>query len=878
MPTFQEARSKVAAAAHQLEHNIIFRSLDPERCTERKRYNNLAEHLIDYFSDFRTRAEFDRIGTSLLLDRPFTMERTRGETGETVTFTRTPESGPENTLPEEGASASAPPTAMQVSYDAGGELASIVYFPHERQPVQIARTKGGWGVTAFSAENIGAIGRTKARYNQERREIFTFWDDLWESVNLNIQSEMEPEEMAREYARFRASRDAEKVERTGYMNRNKFLVMGGLATLAVVLVGCSGPTGGGGQETAKIAPSIEKSSSRPELQELVDAGVYSAPLEEKVLQAEYVPDLSMGAKEALYAYLGSDAAAKTLNDGWRQVTTPAFLKERGILTGSDLAQVFEFKNANGGVRYFDKVSNRYIKLSPADSLDARYLKLAYKDTLSGWKAIGMPEEYIAAVQWSEGFVIDGKPYVMMVTPNVGNNLEGFMNMIRNNKKMGGDAKALSILDEYFTKVLFPMNAAGIIQQDLNFKNITVLTQADGSIRFVPIDLAAHPKILEKEMVFQWQYEQLAERAARRQIAMPSFAEYLQAHPDVADKVRVFEQLNKEGLFKTSVQVGENSVHLYMPKKLVGDNIDKSTVDSIIAEMKRVYGEGYDKMPQGQVFSLEVKLADGSKEPVAFMKTNAIGGKVRPIGGNWGEALGLVKSGLRFASDALMVLWIASEVAEFTDPDYKAVIESGVAFPDTAVSTGKDNGVVLLDAMWDRLNLSKEQLAASAAGMTRWSPVVEEMANMTNKDALTLITEFGVPQPHIIKYVEDKVKQGAVPPAPSEMQFQSPLPVLVPGAKVPTSAYFSAFETEGGEKDMLFWAQVQEESGDGKKTMVTVPVTAFAKPQGAKGWTMIPIINKPWSVQFQLTSLPLTYVCGTASSNGKQFELQCVNQK
>lgn len=871
MSKLEQAYRSVKKAYQTTERRYIDRALHSDRCSEHERYNNMVNRLMFFFSDVRTKGEMDRIGTSLQLAPSFTLERTQHEEGSEYVIYQTKESGPENGLDTSAPQQPPEQNRMHILYDADSNLAAINFERHGKTPISVERTgANSWTASHYSAQNIGAIGRAKQQYTESTRDILTFMADFYESVVLRTQGaeDTKGNELAL-YDRFMQTRKDEWKDRFGgLMTRADFLKRFGVLGLGVLsLVACNGQPG----ETPPQPSSFDLAPANADMKELYESGAFHGPLMEEVEKAHY-EGLGDGAKEALYGYLMSKTAANKLDQGWRKITTPAFLRERGIIAGTELTEVFEFKNANGGVRYFDKTSNRYIKLSPVGSVDAKYLELAYKDTIAGWRAIGMPEEYIAAVQWADNFMVDGKPHVMMITPNVGNNMEGFVSMLRNGKN-GGEAKVLALLENYYTKVLFPMNASGVIQQDLNFKNVTVLAQADGSVRFVPIDLAAHPKILEQNMVFQWQYEQLAERAARRKIAMPTFAEYLQSHPDMAAKVNVFDALAKEGIWKTSINIGNQCVHLYMPKSMVaGEATDKAMVTAIVDQIKQNYGAAYEKLPQGEVITVEVTLGDGTKKPLAFMKTNSIGGKIRPLGGKWGEALKLAKSGVKLASDALFVFWIASEVAAVTDPDYVAQIESSIAFPDTAVSTRKDNGIVFLDAMYDRLLLSKDNLAARATNLSRWDPIVESMTEMNNAEALSLITNFNVPHSHIIQYVSDMVRKAVVPPAPSEMRFQSPFPILIPGEEVPTTAYFSAFNNEG-EKSLIFWAQVKNSNGE----TMTAPVSAFTKQQGMKDWIMTPIVDEPWSVQFSLTSLPLVYTCGTASSNGAKFELFCENK-
>jgi len=672
------------------------------------------------------------------------------------------------------------------------------------------------------------------------------------------------DELLRIYEDFKKQRNQEKENRfDNRISKREFLKKMGLLSIVIFLTAC----GSGADQILN-----EENLTEADIRELQEKNVFYAPLFDEVEKTGYEENMGLDAKELLYEFIISKEAEKLLYSSWRKVSTPDFLIERGIVVGNEIGSIFEFKNANGGVRYFDKASNRYLKLSLAGSLDERYLKLAYLDTIKGWRAIGIPEEMVAQVQWIEGFRVNGQTYSMMVTPNAGNNLEGFISMIRNNGKIpNGEAKALAFLDDYYTRVLFPMNAVGVIQQDVNFKNIVIQMQSDGKVRFVPIDLAAHPKIIEERIVFQWQYEQLAERAKRRNILMPSFENYLASHPEIAEKVTFFKGLNEGGIFKTSISLGADrqSIHLYFPRNIVGGQVDTVVMDNLLSQLKAKYGARYEAIPQGEILTADLVMQDGSTKKIAFMKTNSIGGKIKPIGGKWGEMLKIAKTGTKYASDALMLMWIATELGEITDPDYRADIESLMPSVDTARTVGKDAGVVFLDTLFDKLSLAKKRLSDHSTDFRAWSPLIENMVGMTNLEAVSLLTNYGIPYEYLIQAIKKRIIDTVVPPAPSNMKYGSVFPILFPQAEIPTSAHFSVFVTDEKEKAIIFWGQVV--NADGSKT--TVPVSAFTKKTNEDRWTMTPIINSSWSITLSPDGVT-NFICEADESDGLQFKIKC----
>jgi len=631
---------------------------------------------------------------------------------------------------------------------------------------------------------------------------------------------------------------------------------GGVARLLTACGGTSAPS----EAQPLLVPS--------EFQLLIDSGAYSEPLYQEAIRAEQDTSLSPSAKRSLYAFLGSKAGEQMLQAGWEKVATPQFLYEQGVVVGDDISEIFRFKQRNGGFLFFDQVNNRYLKIAPEGvGTDAAYLRYSKNYYVEGWRAMGIPEETVSKVQLVEGFQYEGRQSVLLVTPNMNQTLETYTAFLKGNKVANADAILGDLLQRYYAESLLPMNAAGIYQADPNFKNICLFTQSDDSVKLVPIDLAQKPVAFEQSAIFQTQYEELAARAGRRGIKMSSYGDFLAANPNVANQIGLVENLGQTVRINMSIPGEAQKVLLLVPQKMIGGADQAAIVENNIVEaITRQYRESYKVIPQGQVFAVNVPTEAG-EVTIGIMKANAVGDTVTAFGGKWAKFLELGKMGLKTAGDIFFLIWIADEIGHITDPDYVAKLDSAVAFPDSLNSS--DSAEAFLDSIYGTLQFSKQNLARKAVDPRIWTPLMEQMFGMTNLDFLNLITGGFMTQQEIGEQLAEIAPIAAFPPASSEILFQSPFPIIVPGAEYPMSAMFSAYE-DNGSQTILFWAQTK--NTDGK--IVTIPITEFTKKQNDEKWETINLVDAPWTVEFAIDAHVRIFSCTKSVSNGETFELLC----
>jgi hypothetical protein len=352
--------------------------------------------------------------------------------------------------------------------------------------------------------------------------------------------------------------------------------------------------------------------------------------------------------------------------------------------------------------------------------------------------------------------------------------------------------------------------------------------------------------------------------------MPSYAEFLQNNPAISEQLGLIAEMGKMKTITLSIPGQAAKISLMLPEAAIGGPQQGGVMTKIVQSFEAQYMEEFKGMPQGTLKTFEIPLDTGGMSRVVVMKSNAMGDAVKLFGGDWGEMLKMAKQGAKFTADALFVIWIANELGEIADPDYRVVLESAIAFPDSVSWT--DNAWVFLDTIYVRLMHAKTMLAARTAGNPQlMTPVAEQMFGMTSLDILDLITKGFMTQAEIGQVMLDMADKAAFPPAQSEVKFQSPVPILLDGAEEPMSAMFSAFNDADGKQVILFWAQTQ--NIDGK--LVTMPVSGFSRYPSDKKWEMTPIVEKPWTLEFQAHGNSMgVLTCTESQSDGSKFEIQC----
>lgn len=876
-----------------LEKKSIERNLNPNHCNEAYTYQKIIRLLIFYFNHGDTQKELDNIGTVYYLPEEFKIkkekEKESNQKNYLITYKKPAETyndGPERDKPEIN-------QKLELSYDDKGLKKINIEF--EEGNVLVTRSN------LENSENPNTLfirgqffnystppnPSQKSELDQVKKQYITFRDNISNLVfhlynDLNLYPQSTPEDIPKAVANManfqNQRRTLEALEdRFGIMLRRSFLKKSA-ALLALFLVACGvKPT----LLTEYVDPNtnlITQGENPNAPQELIDSGAYYDPIYEQIEIAEN-SDMSQGAKQILYAHLASKVASGYLQTAWQQVATPEFLRTQGILVGDELSQVFQITTkANQGWRYFDPVSNRYIKIAPTtDPIQAQYLRQSYQYYIKGWTAAGMPPEMIAKVQLVEGFTMNGDPAVILVTPNVGYNLEKILRNIRKSGFTNVETVMSTILQDYYSKVLFPMNTSGVLQPDVNFSNICVTAGPDG-LRFTPIDLAGKPQLIERGLIYRYQYELLAERAASRGIMLPSFEEYLATNPvarqlEIPTKIGVLSEMSGGNIIRLTVKINGQSMKVLLPGAVFTEapSIEAIT-QRIIPAIEAQYEPVYQTIRQGQVAIVRVPNGAGADVSIALIKANSFGDRIAIYGAKWAEILKGLRSGVKIAADVLLILWTAMEFEEFLVPDYRVDLQSVIAFPDSLPSVGsRDTGYILLDSLFNKLMAAKNLIARNAGtNPLTWTPMMEQMFGMTNKDFLELIAYHDVTQQEIIEQFIEMSKTIVFPPAPSIMKFQSPFPILIEGAELPVSAYFSAFQEPTGEQVVFFWANINNNG-----TSVTIPVAAFTKQPDASEWETINIIEQPWKVEMMITeSLNYVLECTQAQSDGQKFELIC----
>lgn len=856
-------KGRIAQTINTARNKIIEHQLRPET-PERTAYENTLSRYIKYFQSAATISELKqnkiRFANADANGDDYDVAQSDASRAEYIITATDKESDP-----------SRAGRSLVVTYDDQDQLQGFHFFGADNNATDVVRDheRGVWRATRITADSLSGVATAKQEMRSRADEMHGFLRDFYLSYIPKVEGlSNDAIQNMNLLNRFKEDRQ-EEIEKRLFlpMTRREFLkTVGVIAAGALFLAACGvSPDSGSGGNTAD-----ELKSKFPELQAAIESGAIDEARNQEVDRAE-IESLGPGAKGVLYTFLASKEGEAAIAGSWEKVATPDFLKSRGVVAGSDINEIFRFKQRNGGYLFYDQQSNRYFKVAEAGTRDAEYLKQSAANYRNGWTAAGVPEEVVAKVQVIDSFTYEGKSSVLLSAPNMGQTLETYTKFLKVNNAANADAILSSMLERYYIDTLMPMNAAGVFQKDPNFKNICLFQQADGSVKLVPIDLAQKPMAFEQAQIFQTQYDELALRALGngRNVKMPSFTEFLQKYPDIARQMNIMAQMGETVRLNITLPGEAAKVLVVVPQNLLGGSEQSGAVTTnIVRTIQKQYGEAYRNLPQGSLMPIEVTLEDGSISRFMVIKANPIGDPIAKFGGKWAEVLQLGKTGFKVMSDFLFIMWIATEIGELTDPDYSAKLFSDIAFPDSVSWT--DNASAAIDDIYSRLMGAKDKLVTDTAQMMHPSAVAEQMFGVTQKELLDLITKRFMTQGEIIQVLSEQAKRAAFPPAPAQVEFQSPFPILVDEAELPVSAMFSAFQSDNDQQVVLFWGQTE---GADKKP-VTMPITAFQKNPGDKSWTTVPIIDKPWSVKFNIRGEQFTLTCKSAQNDGSRFELQC----
>ena len=585
--------------------------------------------------------------------------------------------------------------------------------------------------------------------------------------------------------------------------------------------------------------------------------------------------LTPGSQELLYAYLATDASAGALRGMWQKIATPQELINKGLIVGQNNNIILQSRLVNGGFSVFDQTTNKYIKFIAADTPQGAYLRQAFPSWKKAWSSISMPEEMINQISIvganpGEGILLDGREYVALSTPRAGfTTLETFyMQSVRAASVEVANIQITALLEDYYLNVLLQMNRQGVIQRDINWKNIMV-ENTSGVVRGIPIDLDGAAYMIDQNALAEWQYSQLVERAGRRGVILKPFSEFSTMHPEIFPQAPIAGELKN-----ISIVIDGLPTKVIIPASYV-EGLKGEELYVQIAKIQDSISKQYRRISQGGLMTFEIETVEGTRT-LNIVKTTAIGDKLVGYGGKLAEVTKVLKNGVKLASDALLIMWLADEVGKITDPAYQVSFQSAVAFPDRVIENGRDGLTLFLGATFDRLIAVKRNLAAKATDVRNGNyPTIQGVFDINAAGLLRCMSEYGMNQNQIYEYLLKKADASFFP-APSDVQFVSPFPILIPGAQEPINAFFSAVTDENQNKLMVLWAQETDITG----TPSLLPMATFTKQGEAGEWEYQVMAEKEWSLTMKLASGDMYNLnCKpTDGFDGRTFQMLCEANK
>lgn len=670
----------------------------------------------------------------------------------------------------------------------------------------------------------------------------------------------------------------ERLYRLGQVNkvREKLLKIGFGAAIIGIACDLFGVA-----PTASVIDQLSAEYDGSPLYEVPDLEGQVHPLFLEQTELAHYSSLAPGAQEALLAYASGQIVEDISNIVWHRAQLPDFILNQNPDAEVHLeAYSISHRNTNDGkmFRIVDKRTGTmyYVKTAPLGSLKADYLTHAAGSYRSAWKAIGVPQEIIDEVVLFDNVYVDGMPARALATPSVGNNLEGLINGLKNrNKELGPELKLM--MEQYFEQVLFPTNTAGVIQPDLNFKNICYTVDASNNLVMYPIDLAMRPHLIEHGVVYQYQYDLLRERAAKRGIEMDSFDDYLRKHPETIGK-KIAQAVDFENdVFRTTALINGQKVTVFVKKSSLGATSDvpnRMLSGKIADAVEEQFGPNIHSTKQGDIFTLNIDVPGvQNKVPVQIRKTTALGDSIQLLGDKVKPFVSFLKkadTGLNFLGHVDTIWWLSDMVKNEILPDYTAQI----SIIPSAVPGAQQIGVLDLTETYTRLMNAKMKLAYNTAGTPHIiSPTAKAMLEVDEISLLKLITQHGMSQNAIADELAKKVKSALFPPAPIEVNVGSivPVPGISGEYKYPSTTYISAVE-EDGSQYLITWSQGIDSNGEA--SAIPVGIYEFT----GSNWEYHPIHNEQLQMKFSPggpTDSPLLLTCTESSvKQGKNLEFVC----
>lgn len=574
------------------------------------------------------------------------------------------------------------------------------------------------------------------------------------------------------------------------------------------------------------------------------------------------PKLTPTAQSMLYGYVATRGASGFIRASIDKIKTPDFLKQQGIGIQDDLAMSFRVRTVNGGVAIYDQRSRMHIKMIPSGSIQAKYLAESAPSWIKAWTEAGVPEEYIRSIKLVSNVTYEGNSYVALVTPHMGNTLEGFIR-----KHPDQAERVAKLLGEYYINVLAPANRVGVVQKDLNFRNI-VMFDKNPDI-FLPIDLDGGTSIYDRSIVAQWQYEEMADRAMRRGVKLPSFNDFVSQNQSRLPDLLPFAQEMKQ----IDIRIDGARVKVIVPQRYV-DGLKGDEMTAAVQAIRQQVIDQYRNARQGDFIPVTIVGKDGQSASLNIVKTSSFGEQALFEGGRAGKALELLKDTMKVGEKALFALWVLDTFAEVIADPFEAQLQSNVAFPVEIANTGRADISAEMDTMY--ANLMRKKMSAldevDNAFSRRFNEgVVQYYLGISGQDLRTLLTSYGLSPRDVKDMCINKMAASLAPLAQIKVVFADPFPGLIGSANPETNGYLSVVK-EGTTEVVFMWV----------KTDDGVQLVATAKKDKGKQWELQNMTESKWTITFDAIGTGKVILGCSLNTNAltqdSKFTFNCSREK
>ncbi len=609
-----------------------------------------------------------------------------------------------------------------------------------------------------------------------------------------------------------------------------------LSQVPILLSGCGGT--GSAQITNPGSRAIPVGNERPitgqEWADYLEKTGMATRMESHL--NEYIAtdsNLSMDAREIIAGYVAAKGASSILSKATDVVATPDFLLKNGLTVSQDL-HIFRTRIVNnGGLAFYDPNTRTYVKMIPTDMENqAKYLRQSADTWRTAWNEAGIGPEKVNQIKYFEA-TYQGRSYAALSTPDVGLTLESRMT-----HAAGPTIPALlpnkvkEMLEEYYLRVLHPMNKAGGLQRDINFKNLCVYEESGKPAKLVPIDLDATPYVVESSILPQWQYQQLVDRAAKRGVILDSFDQFVLRHQgELADVTTVIKDMKMLDL-----KIDGSPLKVIISMDHI-EGLKGEQMWQLVSNVRTALAEKFRSTPQGGIFRVEVPTGQGNGIILDIVKT--VGAEPETYNSTLVRMLSGARQLAKFGDKALLLLAVWDFVSQIGDIDYQAQLISTVSTPIQMGQTRRTELVGDLEQIFEAL-LTKKDLVAAEVLTHPELPNYDEITRFVGltRQQVDYMRErynlFKYPDPALGEVIKDKVRNSPLPVAQIQANFQPPLPGLIDGDKMPVDGYLSPItqSVNGSQQDMLIvW--VKEKNA---------PVAIVWSDDGKNNWQIVSLVG------------------------------------